>query len=129
MSTVATDDPSRSTDRPDTPFMITKSRSTLASVTWNAAFDSGAAVGALAVGWITAGGAGLPATYLCCAVLVLLTVKLAVQGARRSTGELSAGGGFGGRGFRAHGRAGANPQRRRQHDFPARAGGSVDAVE
>lgn len=58
-------------------------RSTLASATWNAAFDSGAAVGALAVGWIAAGAVGLPGTFLGCAGLVLLTVPLAVRGAHR----------------------------------------------
>lgn len=58
-------------------------QATLASATWNAAFDSGAAVGALAVGWIAAGGVGLAGTFVGCAVLVLLTVPLAVRGARR----------------------------------------------
>ena len=58
-------------------------RTTLASATWNAAFDTGSAIGALAVGWIAAGGVGLPGTFLGCAVLVLVTIPLAVRGVRR----------------------------------------------
>ena len=56
---------------------------TVASATWNAAFDTGSAVGALAVGWIAAAGAGLPATFVGCALLVLATLPLAVRSARR----------------------------------------------
>ena len=58
-------------------------RASTASATWNASFDTGTAIGAWAVGAIAAAGPGLAATYLGCAVLVLLVIPLgATAGAR-----------------------------------------------
>ena len=55
-----------------------------ASALWNAGFDTGAAIGALAVGWIAALGAGYPLSFVGSAVLVLFTVPLALAATRRS---------------------------------------------
>jgi predicted MFS family arabinose efflux permease len=61
-------------------------RASTASATWNASFDTGTAIGAWAVGAIAAAGPGLAATYLGCAVLVLLVIPLgAVAGAPRES--------------------------------------------
>jgi predicted MFS family arabinose efflux permease len=56
-------------------------QSTTASAGWNAAFDTGTAIGALGVGAIAALGPGLPWTYVGCAVLmaVLLPVAAAIS--------------------------------------------------
>jgi predicted MFS family arabinose efflux permease len=50
---------------------------TAASAVWNAAFDAGTALGALALGGVAA-GIGLPWTYVAVAVVLALTVPLAV---------------------------------------------------
>ncbi len=55
-----------------------------ASALWNAAFDSGAAIGALAVGWVAAVGVGYPLSFVGSAALVVLTLPLAVAATRRS---------------------------------------------
>jgi predicted MFS family arabinose efflux permease len=51
---------------------------TTASAVWNAAFDVGTAVGAVAVGWVAVAGPGLPVTLAGCAVAIFLTVPLAL---------------------------------------------------
>ena len=58
---------------------------TTASAAWNACFDAGTAIGALLVGVVAAAGPGLPLTFAGCAVLVALTVPLAVKAARSSS--------------------------------------------
>ncbi|MGY1745112.1 MFS transporter [Blastococcus sp. SYSU D00695] len=52
-----------------------------ASAMWNASFDAGTAVGALALGWLS-GGVGLSGTYGLVAVLLALTLPAAVVAAR-----------------------------------------------
>ncbi|SEP04478.1 MFS transporter [Trujillonella endophytica] len=54
---------------------------TAASAMWNASFDAGTAMGALALGWV-AGGLGLPWTYAWVAVLLAVTTPLAVAATR-----------------------------------------------
>jgi len=58
----------------------------VASATWNAAFDTGTAVGALVVGLAATagpgGGPGFSEAFAGCAVLILLTLPLAVLGTR-----------------------------------------------
>ncbi|RBY86827.1 MFS transporter [Blastococcus sp. TF02A-26] len=54
---------------------------TAASAMWNASFDIGTAVGALALGWV-AGGLGLSWTYVLVAGLLAVSLPLAVQAAR-----------------------------------------------
>jgi predicted MFS family arabinose efflux permease len=51
------------------------------SAVWNASFDTGTAIGALAVGAVAA-GLGLPVTYLLVAVLLALVLPVAVAVAR-----------------------------------------------
>jgi predicted MFS family arabinose efflux permease len=51
-------------------------RAGTASAMWNASFDTGTAAGAWAVGAIAEAGPGLSATYLGCAVLVLLVIPV-----------------------------------------------------
>lgn len=55
---------------------------TTASAVWNAAFDSGTAIGALVVGLVAAGGAGFGWTFAGCAVLVMATLPLGRRAAR-----------------------------------------------
>src|SRR5206468_3572326 len=55
------------------------SGATAASAMWNASFDAGTAIGALAVGWIAA-GIGLPWTYVVVAAVLALAVPLCVAG-------------------------------------------------
>ena len=59
---------------------------TTASAAWNAAFDAGTAVGALAVGLVATGSAlgrpGFPWTFAACGVLILLALPLAVRATR-----------------------------------------------
>lgn len=52
-----------------------------ASAAWNACFDAGTAIGALLVGVVAAAGPGLPLTFAGCAVLIALTVPLAIRAA------------------------------------------------
>lgn len=63
----------------------------VASATWNAAFDAGTAIGALVVGLAatagSGGGPGFPLTFAGCALLIVLTLPLAVLGGRRATGR------------------------------------------
>jgi predicted MFS family arabinose efflux permease len=54
-----------------------ESGTTSASAVWNVAFDSGTAAGAALLGLVAA-GAGLPASFLLCAVLLALVLPLAV---------------------------------------------------
>jgi predicted MFS family arabinose efflux permease len=54
---------------------------TAASAIWNAAFDGGTAIGAMAVGWVAA-GIGLPWTYVAVSVVLALTVPLSVAATR-----------------------------------------------
>ncbi len=54
-------------------------RQATASATWNAAFDSGTAVGALLIGLVASAGAGFPWTFFGCAVLIVATVPLAIR--------------------------------------------------
>lgn len=56
-----------------------RGNATTASAVWNASFDIGLGAGALAVGAVASAGLGLPWTYTGCAVLLLLTVPLAVR--------------------------------------------------
>ncbi len=56
---------------------------TTASAAWNAAFDAGTAIGALLVGVVAAAGPGFPWTFGGCALLITLTVPLAVIGTAR----------------------------------------------
>ncbi len=56
---------------------------TTASAVWNSAYDAGTAIGALLVGLVAAAGPGFPVTFAGCALLVALTLPLAV-GATRS---------------------------------------------
>jgi predicted MFS family arabinose efflux permease len=53
-------------------------RATTASAVWNAAFDSGLAVGALVVGAAAGTALGLPWTYVLSALLVALSLPLAM---------------------------------------------------
>lgn len=53
-----------------------------ASAVWNAAYDTGTAVGALLVGVVAAGGWGFGWTFAGCAALVALTTPLAVSATR-----------------------------------------------
>ncbi len=57
---------------------------TTASAAWNACFDAGTAIGALLVGVVAAAGPGLPATFGGCALLIALTVPLAIRATRGS---------------------------------------------
>ncbi len=50
-----------------------------ASATWNAAFDGGTAVGALAIGLVASAGAGFPWTFVGCAVLIVAMLPLALR--------------------------------------------------
>jgi len=52
-------------------------QSTTVSAVWNASYDSGTAIGALAVGAVAA-GIGLPATYTLTAVLLAVVLPVAV---------------------------------------------------
>jgi predicted MFS family arabinose efflux permease len=54
---------------------------TAASAVWNASFDAGTALGALALGWVAA-GIGLPWTYVAVAVVLALAVPLASAATR-----------------------------------------------
>jgi MFS family permease len=56
--------------------------STTASAGWNAAFDAGTAAGALGVGAVAAAGAGLPWTYVGCALLMAVLIPLGVRVSR-----------------------------------------------
>ncbi len=58
---------------------------TTASAAWNAAYDAGTAIGALLVGVVAAAGPGLPWTFAGCALLIAMTLALAV-GATRPAG-------------------------------------------
>jgi predicted MFS family arabinose efflux permease len=53
-------------------------RTTTASAVWNAAFDTGLAVGALVVGAVAGTALGLSWTYVLCALLVALSLPLAM---------------------------------------------------
>ncbi len=55
---------------------------TSASAIWNAAYDSGTAIGALVVGLVAVGGPGFSWTFAGCAVLILATVPLGVRATR-----------------------------------------------
>ncbi len=57
---------------------------TAASAMWNASFDAGTAMGALALGWV-AGGLGLSWTYVLVAALLAASLPLAVAAARPVT--------------------------------------------
>jgi predicted MFS family arabinose efflux permease len=57
---------------------------TTASAAWNACFDAGTAIGALLVGVVAAAGPGLPVTFAGCALLIALTVPLAIRAAHSS---------------------------------------------
>lgn len=48
-----------------------------ASAVWNMSFDTGLAIGALVVGLVAGAGAGIPATYVGCAVALAFAVPLA----------------------------------------------------
>jgi predicted MFS family arabinose efflux permease len=50
---------------------------TSASSVWNAAFDAGTAIGAVALGALTAGGLSLPQAFLLAAALILSTLAVA----------------------------------------------------
>ncbi|WP_138732634.1 MFS transporter [Modestobacter excelsi] len=68
-------------------------QSTTVSAVWNASYDSGTAIGALAVGAIAA-GIGLPTTYVLVAVLMAGVLPLAVtlpRALRTTTGAPAAG--------------------------------------
>jgi predicted MFS family arabinose efflux permease len=54
---------------------------TTASAVWNASFDIGLGIGALAVGTVASAGLGLPWTYIGCVALIVITVPLAVSAA------------------------------------------------
>jgi predicted MFS family arabinose efflux permease len=54
-----------------------ESQATTVSAVWNASYDSGTAIGALAVGAVAA-GIGLPATYILTAVLLAVVLPVAV---------------------------------------------------
>jgi predicted MFS family arabinose efflux permease len=54
-----------------------------ASASWNAAFDTGTALGAWGVGVVAGAGAGLSAAYLVCAALLVLAIPLGATAARR----------------------------------------------
>ena len=56
--------------------------STTASAVWNAAFDTGTAIGALGVGAVAAAGPGLPWTYVACAALMALAIPLGMAVSR-----------------------------------------------
>ncbi len=58
------------------------SRASTASAMWNAGFDAGIGLGAFAVGAISATVIGFPGTLAGCAVLIALTVPLAVSSSR-----------------------------------------------
>ncbi|CAN5339319.1 MFS transporter [soil metagenome] len=58
-------------------------RTNTASAVWNASFDIGTAIGAVAVGAAAATGLGLPLSYLACAVAITATVPLALAVTRR----------------------------------------------
>ncbi|SNX96269.1 MFS transporter [Geodermatophilus sabuli] len=53
-------------------------RAATAGAVWNAAFDTGLGVGALVVGAVAGTALGLPWTYVLCALLVALSLPLAV---------------------------------------------------
>ena len=55
---------------------------TSASAIWNAAYDSGTAIGALVVGLVAVGGPGFSWTFAGCAVLILATVPLGARATR-----------------------------------------------
>ncbi|QNK83976.1 MFS transporter [Nakamurella sp. PAMC28650] len=57
-------------------------KQTTASAVWNAAYDSGTAIGALVVGLVAAGGPGFSWTFAGCAVLILATLPLAMTATR-----------------------------------------------
>ena len=62
---------------------------TTASAAWNAAFDAGTGIGALAVGLIAtsgfAGGPGFPWTFAGCGVFILCALPLAVRAGRSAS--------------------------------------------
>ncbi|MGY1822195.1 MFS transporter [Geodermatophilus sp. SYSU D00079] len=62
---------------------VAPDRAATAGAVWNAAFDSGLAVGAVAVGAVAGTALGLSWTYVVCAVLVALSLPLAVGTAPR----------------------------------------------
>lgn len=55
---------------------------TTASAVWNAAYDSGTAIGALVVGLIAVGGPGFSWTFAGCAVLIVATLPLGIRATR-----------------------------------------------
>lgn len=55
-----------------------------ASAAWNAAFDAGTALGALLVGALAGTGVGLGRTFAVAALLVAVTIPLAIGAARRA---------------------------------------------
>jgi hypothetical protein len=58
-----------------------EARTTTASSAWNAAFDTGTATGAGALGAVAALGLGLPGAFVAAALRVLASVPLAAAGA------------------------------------------------
>jgi predicted MFS family arabinose efflux permease len=60
-------------------------RTTTASSAWNAAFDTGTATGAGALGAVAALGLGEPGAFVVAALIVLASVPLAVRRAQRRT--------------------------------------------
>ncbi|AZI56967.1 MFS transporter [Nakamurella antarctica] len=59
-------------------------RQATASAMWNAAFDSGTAIGALLVGLVASAGAGFSWTFAGCGILILVATPLAVSAANRA---------------------------------------------
>lgn len=65
-------------------------RATTASAVWNASFDLGTAIGAVAVGALALSGLGLAGSFVVCAGAVLLTVPVALASAPERRGGRSA---------------------------------------